>query len=149
MEQSQLGKVVATLKVAYPYAFKEMKSIDVLALTQLYDKKLKEYPYNIVMMAVDKIIEKSPTMPSISDIIKECSQCRKTIEYDILKKMYDDGYFNKGVEELTPEHALRNYEKATMWMSKGIIPQFLLEDMMKYGYKKELQSIPPLLLEEK
>ena len=29
----------------------------------------------------------------------------------------------------------RNYEKATMWLSKGIIPQWLLEDMMSYGYK--------------
>lgn len=148
MEQSQLGKIVATLKIAYPYAFKDMKSIDVLALTQLYDRKLKEYPYDIVLMAVDNIIDRSSIMPSVSDIKKECGKCRKTIEYDILKKMYDAGYFNEGVEKLSPEHALRNYEKATMWLSKGIIPQFLLEDMMNYGYRKELQNIPLLLLED-
>jgi hypothetical protein len=46
--------------------------------------------------------------------------------------MYDDGYFKKGIQELTDEQANRNYDKAIRWIEKGIIPNWLLEDIKKY-----------------
>ena len=41
-------------------------------------------------------------------------------------------YYLQLYQELTDEHANRNYDKAIRWIEKGIIPQFLLDDMNKY-----------------
>ena len=80
-------------------------------------------------------------MPSIAEILDKCDSSAKTYSYDILEKMKNDGYFKRGAYgELDDTHATRNYEKATMWLSKGIIPQWLLENMMSYGYKKMLNE---------
>ena len=56
--------------------------------------------------------------------------------------MYDDGYFKKGYQELTDEHANKNYDKAIRWIEKGIIPQFLLDDINEYiKSKKQINNI--------
>lgn len=62
--------------------------------------------------------------------------------------MYDDGYFKKGFQELTDEHANRNYNKAIRWIEKGILPQFLLEDINEYmKFKTEINSKETLRIE--
>ena len=58
---------------------------------------------------------------------------------DLVKFMYDDGYFHRGVERLSDEQASRNLDKTMMWLEKGIIPSFLKEDMQEY-MKKYKQS---------
>lgn len=149
MEQSELSKVVATLKIAYPGHFKEFKSVDVIAFVNLLSIELEGYPYEVVNKAVYNIVGKSKFMPSISDIKDECKNCVDKYELDLLRKMYDDGYFHKGFEQLDNEHASRNYEKANMWVGKGIIPEWLLKDMMEYGYKPILKhQEQPLLIGE-
>ena len=48
--------------------------------------------------------------------------------------MKEDGYFKRGVYgELSEEQEFRNYDKALMWLDKGIIPEFLREDIKKYN----------------
>lgn len=42
------------------------------------------------------------------------------------------GYFQEGIKPLDTEHELRNYDKSLMWLEKGIIPEFLREDIKKY-----------------
>ena len=75
-------------------------------------------------------------MPTIAEILDRCDGQAKTYTFDILKIMQEDGYFKRGaVGELDDSQAIRNYEKATMWLGKGIIPDWLLNDMQKYGYK--------------
>ena len=38
-------------------------------------------------------------------------------------------YFKLGVVPLSPEQEDRNYGKSIRWIERGIIPEFLLEDM--------------------
>ena len=55
--------------------------------------------------------------------------------------MKNDGYFRLGVEPLSPEQEDINYGKSIRWIEKGIIPEFLLEDMQKYiNHSKRINS---------
>lgn len=137
MEQSKLiSGMILKLKVAYPYFFKDLEDEEFVALTKMYQEQIIGYTPEIVLKAIDEIIRTSKFMPSIAEILDKCDSSAKTYSYDILEKMKNDGYFKRGIYgELDDTHATRNYEKATMWLSKGIIPQWLLEDMMSYGYK--------------
>lgn len=149
MEQSELSKIVATLKIAYPGHFKDLKQMDIVAMVNLFDMQLEGYPYEVVNKAIYNIIGKSKFMPSLSEIKEECESCISKYELELLKKMYDDGYFHKGIVQLDNEQASRNYEKANMWVGKGIVPEWLLKDMMEYGYKPILKhQEQPLLLGE-
>ncbi len=63
--------------------------------------------------------------------------------------MYEEGYFRKGLYgELTPDQSFRNYEKSIMWSNENLLPNWLLEDMIKYGLKKSdiLKSNDRILL---
>lgn len=142
MEQSKLiSGIILKLKVAYPYFFKDLEDEEFVALTKMYQEQIIGYTPEIVLKAIDEIIRTSKFMPSIAEILDKCDSSAKTYSYDILEKMKNDGYFKRGAYgELDDTHATRNYEKATMWLSKGIIPQRLLEDMMSYGYKKMLNE---------
>lgn len=142
MEQSKLiSGVMAKLRIAYPYYFKDLNENSndnemLLGLIKMYQEQIVGYTPEIVLKAIDEIIRSSKFMPSIAEILDKCDSLAKTYSYDILEKMKKDGYFKRGAYgELDDTHATRNYEKATMWLSKGIIPQWLLEDMIAYGYK--------------
>lgn len=148
MEQSELSKIVATLKIAFPSYFKELTSLDIVGMVNLYANQLEGYTFDVVNKAVDNLIGKLKYMPSISEIKDECALCIREYESALLKKMFDDGYFHKGFKELDDIHALRNYEKANMWVSRGIIPEWLLKDMMQYGYKPMLNKPQQKLLGE-
>lgn len=136
MEQSKLiSGVIAKLRIAYPYYFKELDEEMLLGLIKMYQDQITGYTPEIVLKAIDEIIRTSKFMPTIADILEKCDSQAKTYTFDILEKMRQDGYFKRGVYgELDDNHATRNYEKATMWLNKGIIPKWLLEDMKKYGY---------------
>ncbi len=137
MEQSKLiSRVIAKLRIAYPYYFKELDEEMLLGLIKMYQDQITGYTPEIVLKAIDEIIRTSKFMPTIADILEKCDSQAKTYTFDILKIMQEDGYFKRGAfGELGENQAIRNYEKATMWLSKGIIPEWLLEDMKKYGYK--------------
>lgn len=124
MEQSYLNKIIATLKIAYPYYFKEMKKEEAMAFINLYTKKLSNYSPNVVITAIDKIITTSKFMPTIAEIIEICDKEKIKSKEIILNKMIVDNYF-KCQEEI---------DKALNWLEKGIIPYWFKEDMKKYGY---------------
>ena len=69
---------------------------------------------------------------SVHDILDKSKNVNNSYYLSIIDKMYNDGYFKKGYHELTDEHANKNYDKAIRWIEKGIIPQFLLDDMNEY-----------------
>ncbi len=137
MEQSKLiSGVIAKLRIAYPYYFKELSEEMLLGLIKMYQDQITGYTPDVVLKAIDEIIRTSKFMPTIADILEKCDSQAKTYTFDILKIMQEDGYFKRGaVGELDDSQAIRNYEKATMWLGKGIIPDWLLKDMQKYGYK--------------
>lgn len=137
MEQSKLiSGVIAKLRIAYPYYFKELDENMLMGLIKMYQEQITGYTPEIVLKAIDEIIRISKFMPTIAEILDRCDGQAKTYTFDILKIMQEDGYFKRGaVGELDDSQAIRNYEKATMWLGKGIIPDWLLNDMQKYGYK--------------
>ena len=93
MEQSYLNKIIATLKVAYPYFFKDMSEDEAIAFITLYTKKLSKYEPNIVITAIDKIITSSKFMPSIAEVLEKCDEEKSKNNQDIISKMIDDNYF--------------------------------------------------------
>jgi len=139
MEQSKLiSGIIAKFKIAYPYYFKTLTTEEVVGMFNMYQSQIVGYKPEIIIGAIDEIIKKSKFMPSIAEILEECESQLKNYSYAISEKMKDDGYFKRGsYGELDKNQELRNYEKATLWLSKKIIPQWLLKDMMAYGYENK------------
>ncbi len=131
MEQSYLNKIIATLKVAYPYFFKDMSEDEAIAFITLYTKKLSKYEPNIVITAIDKIITSSKFMPSIAEVLEKCDEEKSKNNQDIISKMIDDNYF-KNQQEIN---------KAVSWLDEGVIPQWFKKDMEKYGYNELNQQL--------
>lgn len=132
IEESELSKLILKFKIAYPQFFRDMTKEDVLGLIAMYKEQLNGYSYNLVSKAIDKIISKNKYMPSIAEIIDECESVNVNYLLNIVKVMYDDGYFHRGIERLSDEQASRNYDKTINWLEKGIIPSFLKADMEEY-----------------
>lgn len=71
-------------------------------------------------------------MPTIHDILDKTVTTKNNYYLSILEQMKKYGYFKLGVEPLLPEHEERNYDKSIRWIERGIIPEFLMNDMRKY-----------------
>ena len=46
--------------------------------------------------------------------------------------MKENGYFKKGVEELTDSHASNSYFKTLMWLDEGNLPKFVENDIKAF-----------------
>ena len=68
-------------------------------------------------------------MPSISEIIEVCENEKINERNLIIDEMIKDKYFKNE----------REIEKVYLWISEGIIPKWLQEDMKKY-YSKLLEN---------
>lgn len=91
---------------------------------------------DILKESIRELAKETKYSPSLQELLDKCRIINSNKNQDILSIMYKDGYFKKGYFcELTDEHAFRNYEKSSMWVKQNIIPKWLLEDMIKYGYK--------------
>lgn len=140
MDKSKLiSSVIAKLRIAYPYYFKELDEDMILAMVKMYQDNLGMFNYQTISNAIDEIIKTSKYMPSMAEIIEKCETFKVGRGNFILETMFKDGYFKKGVVELTDEHANRNYEKALSFIERGIIPDWLLKDMKEYGYVEDLR----------
>ena len=134
MEQSKFSKLMKVLQVAYPYYFKDLDKETSMAFIQLYYNKLKEYQYEIVAKAIDKIITNNNFMPTLAEVIKECDNEAKLYYKDKLQEMYVKGYFKTDEE----------YGKAVMWLleDKPLIPGWLKKDINGYLIeKKQIEGV--------
>lgn len=124
MDQSFLNKILATLRIAYPYYFKDLSKEESIAFVNLYSKKLSTYEPNTVISAIDEVITTSKFMPTISEIVEKCEAHEKIYYLKKLKAMYETGYFKTEGE----------YGKALNWIyeDKLIIPDWLKEDVKKF-----------------
>lgn len=124
MEQSYLNKILAVFEIAYPYYFAEKAKDECAAFIRLYTKKLSKYEPEVVVSAVDSIIETSKYMPSLSEVIEKCENQRRILYKQKIDLMYKNGYFKTDEE----------YGKALMWLfeEKPTIPAWLKADMNKY-----------------
>lgn len=79
---------------------------------------------------------KNKFMPNAIELEELCEETKIKNSFEIIDRMWASGYFKNGIfGELSKEQQSRNYEKSIMWLNKGIVPKWLLKDMMKYGYK--------------
>lgn len=139
MKIEEFVKAAAYLGMAYGKEYSQ-------AETQQMYEFLKEYSYQTIIDAVNSIIRKSKFAPKIADLIEECENCKSTTRFEVLKYMRKTGYFKLGIIRengeqiiLTDEHAMRNYEKASRFLERGIVPDWLQEDI-NYYYNKMHQE---------
>lgn len=139
MERSKLISIlIAKLKVAYPYYFKNLNNEEFLQMTKMYQEELKIYDVNTMDLVIKNIIKNYDFMPSLKEVIDEFDKIRLDRKYDVIEKMKEDGYF-KSPKEL---------DKIYKFLEDGIIPSWFLEDMKKYGYQDELEYSKNKLLNQ-
>ena len=126
MEQSRLiSSVIAKLKIAYPYYFKELRTEELAGMISMYQDFLSDYNELTLVSAVKSIIRKNKFMPTLNELLEECELCKTTQKNIVIEKMIKAGYFKDS----------REIEKTYHFLEEGIIPKWLLEDMKKYGYE--------------
>lgn len=125
MEQSKsISIIIAKLKIAYPYYFKDLTDEEFLGLISMYQEELSFYNDATLQEAVKLIIRKNKFMPTIKELIDACEISRTNKKNFIIEKMKSAGYFKHPSE----------IDKAYTFVESGIIPEWFLEDMKKYGY---------------
>lgn len=130
MEQSKsISKALMKLKIAYSYYFKDMPKEEFIGLISMYKDVLIDFNDSTIDAAINSIIKTNKFMPSIAEVVEECNKCLCFKSNEILRKMYDLGYFHLNVCD---EQAKLNYQKALMFAEKNIIPDWLLKDMREY-----------------
>ena len=125
--KKNISSFVARLKVAYPYYFKELTDEEFMALVNMYEEELAIYNEKTLSTAVKTIIRKYKFMPSLKEILDECEGCKSHEKSLIVERMIKAGYF----------HDQREIEKTYHFLEEGIIPDWLLADMRKYGYEDD------------
>ena len=125
---------VKCMKRLTSFYFKELNPDE---LTDWYEL-FKDIPVEVLNNAITSLVKESKYMPNINILLEKCSTVKNNFYLKIIERMYNDGYFRRGIKELDPEHENRNYDKTIRWIEKGIIPGFLKEDMKEYMYDDEL-----------
>lgn len=122
MTEQELVKGLAYLGMAYGKEFTQQEC-------QIYYDFLKEYNYDTFVTAIKNIIKTSKFIPKITELIEACEGAKSKTRFDVVEYMNRTGYFKHPKE----------YEKATTFMERGIVPDWLRDDMNKY-YKIMLNS---------
>ena len=126
---------ISGMKKLGSFYFKELTNEQI----SLWYEMFQDVSVDVFNQAIKEISRERKFMPNANELFNKCSQLNKNNLLDLVKFMYDDGYFHRGVERLSDEQASRNLDKTMMWLEKGIIPSFLKEDMQEY-MKKYKQS---------
>lgn len=122
MIREELVKGLTYLGMAYG---KEYSKIE---CEQHYDF-LKDYSYETFIAAIKNIIKTSKLLPKITELLEECEKYKEKTKFDVIEFMKKQGYFRD----------IKEYEKATMFMERGIVPEWLQADINRY-YKMMRQE---------
>lgn len=68
MKRDETIKLLSILKAAYPNSYKGMTKDEANGMVSVWTMQFANIPANIVFIAVNKIISKSPFPPSISEV---------------------------------------------------------------------------------
>ena len=99
MEQSKLiSLIIAKLKLAYPYYFKDLTDEEFAGLFSLYQEELVGYNDATLTSAIKSIIRQNKFMPTIKEILDACENHKTHKQNIIIEKMIDDGYFHNANE---------------------------------------------------
>lgn len=96
---------------------------------KLYYDFLKDFSDDVIVKAIKEIIKTSKFIPKITELVEKCQSIKENISFDVLEYMNNVGYFKDASE----------YEKASLFLKKGIIPYWLRKDIDIY-YKKMLNE---------
>ena len=118
---------ISGMKKLGSFYFKELTNEQI----SLWYEMFQDVSVDVFNQAIKEISRESKFMPNANELFNKCSQLNKNNLLDLVKFMYDDGYFHRGVERLSDEQASRNLDKTMMWLVK--------EDMQEY-MKKYKQS---------
>lgn len=128
MEHSKLiSGMIAKFKIAYPYYFKDLKNEELIGMISMFQEELSGYNELTISNATKSIIRKNKFMPTLKEIIDECENVRTYKINIIIEKMKKAGYFKDP----------REIDKTYKFIEEGIIPDWLIKDMKKYGYEEE------------
>ena len=83
---------------------------------------LKDYNYNVFVKAIKKRILKSSFPPKINELVAECEECKDEEKYEVVEFMKVQGYFKD----------VREYDKTLMFLKRGVVPEWLKQDINKY-----------------
>lgn len=122
MSEQELVKGLTYLGMAYG---KEYSKIE---CEQHYDF-LKDYSYETFISAIKSIIRTSKFLPKITELLEECEKHKEQVKHEVVEFMKSQGYFKD----------IREYEKATLFMERGIVPEWLQNDINRY-YKMMRQE---------
>jgi hypothetical protein len=70
MTQEETIKVLSVIKAAYPQWARDLKPTDAKAMVNLWSDMLEDYPYNVVQVAIKKIIATNKFPPSVAEVIE-------------------------------------------------------------------------------
>lgn len=128
MEHSKLiSGMIAKFKIAYPYYFKELKNEELIGMISMFQEELSGYNELTISNATKSIIRNNKFMPTLKEIIDECEKAKTYKTNAVIEKMIKAGYFKDP----------REIDKTYKFIEEGIIPDWLVEDMKKYGYEEE------------
>ena len=128
---------ISGMKKLGSFYFKELTNEQI----SLWYEMFQDVSVDVFNQAIKEISRENKFMPNANELFNKCSQLHISNLLDLVKFMYDDGYFHRGVERLSDEQASRNLDKTMMWLEKGIIPSFLKEDMQEYMNKYKQSQI--------
>ena len=97
-------------------------------IKQHYDF-LKDYKDITFITAIKNLIKTSKFLPKITELIGACENAKSLVRFDVLEYMNKIGYFKDPSE----------YQKASLFMERGIVPSWLQEDINKY-YKMMISN---------
>lgn len=135
MRIEELIKGLNFLGLAYGKEYNQLEA------QQIYEF-VKEYDYDTFIRATKQIIRTSKFIPKIADLIEACDSQKEVKKVEVIDYMKECGYFYlsyRPEHKLDEAHATRNYLKAKTFIERGIIPDWLKEDL-NYYYNKMHQA---------
>lgn len=145
MKIEELVKGLNFLGLAYGKEYNQMEA------QQIYEF-VKEYDYDTFIRATKDIIRTSKFIPKIADLIEACDKQKEVKRSEVIEYMKECGYFYLSYR---PEHKLdeaqatRNYIKVKTFIARGIIPDWLQEDINYYNeqmHRRQLENKSKTLL---
>ena len=99
----------------------------------VYYEFLKDIDEETLKEACKNIIKNNKYFPTVSEIVAESETHNKETKFYILEFMKSQGYFKES------DYGMSEYEKACHWLTTGVVPGWLKEDMEEYAkmYKQE------------
>lgn len=120
MNQNEAIEIKRTLEAVYKN-FKEMND-------SLFIILMGEYEFETMQVAVINLIKNSKFPPSISELLEAHNEVRAERRRIIIDEMNKLGYFYDTTE----------YNKATLFVTTGVIPPFLHKMIQKHLREKKL-----------